>query len=93
MLYPDVKLAILELTSMAMEIQDTSTCLVQININHCVGILEIYISKEYDRRLNTNDTLLEEKISYGDDYYNETFEYEYKRIKKNLHKIIKTLCS
>lgn len=91
MLYPDVKLAILELTSMVMEIQDTSNCLCQITIYHSVGIIEIYVSNEHDRRLDTSNTLLEERISYGDDYYNENFEGEFKRVREKLYNILKTV--
>lgn len=91
MLYPDVKLAILELTSIVMDVQDNSNCLAQITIYHSVGVIEIYISKEYDRKLNTGDALLEERVVYGDDYHNETFEEEFKRVRQKLYNILKTV--
>lgn len=91
MLYPDVKLGILELTSLAMNIQDETNCLVEINIHHSVGIWNVCISHEYDRRLNKEDNLYEANINYGDDYYNQFFEENYKAIRNTLMGILEEL--
>jgi hypothetical protein len=87
MFHPEIKAAILELTSLAMQIQDESSCLVEINIHHSVGIWSVCISNEYDRRISYQENMYEDSLHYGDEYHNEFFRESYLRIKERLEEI------
>jgi len=93
MMYPDIKVALVELTLLAMKIQDDSACLAHININHSIGVWSVYISDEYVRRMSDSENMYEAHIMYGDDYHNEHFEESYRNIKSNLENIYHSIKS
>lgn len=93
MMYPDIKVALVELTLLAMKIQDDSACLSHININHSIGVWSVYISDEYVRRMSDSENMYEAHLRYGDDFHNDHFEESYRDIKLNLETIYQTIKS
>lgn len=84
MVTSDIRVALLELTSLGMQIQDHSNCLVAIELNHCIGVWTIYVSHEYETKINLQNIHYETRVYYGDDWWVQGFEKKFKQVKEEL---------
>lgn len=79
-----IKKHVMELISLALDIQLQTNFPVHTVLNPMVGALEIAIGHEMERRVNLFDTSFEDRLYFFDDYQNEEFLTKYPKVKKKL---------
>lgn len=83
-----IKEAILDLTSIVLDIQCYTFCPTHIAMNPQVGSMTITIGYEMERRIDFFNSQFETTLFFYDDWANESFNAQYQDAKINLEKIL-----
>jgi hypothetical protein len=83
-----IKEAILDLTSIVLDIQCHTLCPTHIAMNPQVGSMTITIGYEMERRIDFFNSQFETTLFFYDDWSNDTFYTLYQDVKKSLEKIL-----